>query len=63
MNFKVKPTKKKVSCVYKTIYIQEELSKKIEKLAYENNSSFNNIVISMIEYCINENNNKPNNNK
>lgn len=49
MNFKPKPTKKKVQAGYKTLYIKDELSEKINKLASENDTSFNNVVISILE--------------
>ncbi len=52
MAFKLKPTKAKVAAVYKSIYIREELVKQIEKIAKDNNTSFNNVVISMIEECL-----------
>ena len=55
MAFKPKPTKAKVAAVYKSIYIREELVKQIEKIARENNTSFNNVVISMIEACLKKN--------
>ena len=57
MNFEIKNTKNKVSTVYKTIYLKENLAKQIEKIAKDNNTSFNNVVISMIEFCINNENN------
>jgi hypothetical protein len=52
MAFKPKNTKKKVLTTYKSIYIKEELVKQIDKIAKENNTSFNNVVISMIEECL-----------
>lgn len=52
MAFKPKPTKAKVAATYKSIYIREELVKQIEKIAKDNNTSFNNVVISMIEECL-----------
>lgn len=52
MTFKPKPTKKKVASTYKSIYIREELVKQIEKIAKDNKTSFNNVVISMIEECL-----------
>lgn len=52
MSFAIKPTKKKVEAVYKTLYLNQELAEKIEALARENNTSFNNIVVSMIEACL-----------
>ena len=52
MGFKIKNTKEKVPSTYKYIYIKEDLVKKIDCIAKENNTSFNNIVISMIEACL-----------
>lgn len=52
MSFKIKPTRQKVITVYKTIYIKEELVKQIEKIAKDNDTSFNNVIISMIEECL-----------
>lgn len=54
MAFTVKPTKEKVKSNYKTLYISETLIEKINRIASENNTSFNNVVISMIEHCLNE---------
>ncbi|MDO4282730.1 MAG: hypothetical protein Q4D02_03760 [Clostridia bacterium] len=48
-------SKTKVSASYKTIYIRNETIEKINQIASENNTSFNNIVISMINYCIDNN--------
>ena len=55
MNFVPKKTKKKITSVYKTLYIKEELVKKVEKIAEDNDTSFNNVVISMIETCLEDN--------
>ena len=52
MTFKPKPTKKKVAATYKSSYIREDLVKQIEKIAKDNNTSFNNVIISMIEECL-----------
>lgn len=52
MTFVPKNTKEKESSLYKSLYIKEELVKKIEEIAKINNTSFNNVVISMIEYCL-----------
>ena len=49
MAFAPKPTKNKVKAGYKTLYISDNLAEKINKLAKDNNTSFNNIVISIIE--------------
>lgn len=55
MDFKPKPTKKKVEASYKTLYIKNELSEKISKLALEYDTSFNNIVISILENFFEDN--------
>lgn len=52
MDFKIKDTKNKQKAVYKTIYIKQKLIDQIEKIATENHTSFNNVVISMIEACL-----------
>ena len=52
MTFVPKDTKKKETSVYKSLYIKEELSKKIEEIARVNNTSYNNVIISMIEFCL-----------
>lgn len=54
MSFQIKDTKKRVKHIYKTLYISEALATKIDDLAYSNSTSFNNIVISMIEACLKE---------
>ena len=48
----IKPTKKKSEAGYKTIYIKEELEKKIEEIAIECDTSFNNVVISFLEFGV-----------
>ena len=50
--FVPKDTKKKESSVYKSLYIKEDLSKKIEEIAKITNTSYNNVIISMIEFCL-----------
>ena len=52
MPFTIKNTKCKESAVYKSLYIKEDLVKEIERIAKDNNTSFNNVIISMIEYCL-----------
>lgn len=52
MAFKLKPTKEKVEATYKTLYISVSLVRQIEQIAKDNNTSFNNVVISMIESCL-----------
>lgn len=52
MAFVLKKTKEKESAVYKSLYIKENLVQLIDKIAKDNNTSFNNVVISMIESCL-----------
>ena len=52
MKFVPKNTKFKEVSVYKTLYLKENLVKELEKIAKENDTSFNNVVVSMIEYCL-----------
>ena len=54
MSFVVKKTREKESSLYNSLYIKEELVKKIEKIARDNDTSFNNVVISRIEHCLKE---------
>lgn len=59
LNFNPKPTKNKVETEYKTIYIKTDLVKKINNSALKYNTSFNNIIISILEYFF-ENNEQDN---
>lgn len=59
MPFVPKPTKKKVEAGYKTIYLRQDLIDKIDQIARENETSFNNVVVSMIESCLNDENGAP----
>lgn len=52
MIFEIKKTKNKVGAINKTLYISETLAAQVQKIASENNTSFNNVVISMIEFCL-----------
>ena len=52
MEFEIKNTRHKQKSVYKTIYIKQDLVDQIERIASENKTSFNNVVISMIEACL-----------
>jgi hypothetical protein len=54
MKWKLKTTKEKVKCSYKTLYISDCLVEKIDKIAKDNSTSFNNVIISMIEACLND---------
>ncbi len=46
--------KNKVSASYKTIYLKNETIDKLNEIAKENDTSFNNIIVNMIDYCIKE---------
>jgi len=54
MKFTVKKTQGKEPSTYKTLYIKESLVQKVEEIAKENDTSWNNVVISMIESCLAE---------
>lgn len=49
MAFIPREMKKKVRAGYKTLYIRDDLAEKLNKLAKKHDTSFNNIVISIIE--------------
>ena len=52
MKFFPKKTKEKESSSYKTLYLKDNLVKEIERIVKENNTSFNNFIVSMIETCL-----------
>ncbi len=52
MSFIPKQTTNKETAIYKSLYIKEKLVIEIEKIAKKHNTSFNNVVISMIEQCL-----------
>ncbi len=52
MNFTIKPTQAKEETTYKSLYIKKSLVRKIDEIAKEHETSFNNVVISMIESCL-----------
>lgn len=56
MPFVPKQTKRKQDSIYKSLYITRELADRVTQIAVEYNTSFNNVVISMIEQCLDENN-------
>ena len=57
MIWTLKKTKEKVKCSYKTLYIANNIIEKIDIIAKENSTSFNNVIISMIESCLDESDN------
>ena len=54
MSIEIDFKKSKVNASYKTIYLTNETIEKINEIANKNDTSFNNIVVNMIEYCIKE---------
>lgn len=52
MKFEIKRTASKEESVYKTIYVKRKLASRIEQIAKEYETSFNNVVISMLEACL-----------
>lgn len=59
MAFVPKKTKNKVEAGYKTIYLRQSLIDAINQIAQENSTSFNNVVVSMIEQCLEEESDEP----
>ncbi len=59
MPFVPKKTQEKVKSAYKTIYLRQTLIDELEKIAKEHSTSFNNVVVSMIEQCLEEDQDKP----
>ena len=54
MSIEIDFKKSKVNSSYKTIYLKNDMIEKINKIANKNDTSFNNIVVNMIEYCLKE---------
>lgn len=54
MPFTPKKTQKKVDAGYKSLYLHQDLIDEIDKLAAKHKTSFNNIVVSMIQQCLDE---------
>ena len=54
MAFIPKEPRKKVEAGYKTLYMSQELIDRGTQIAKENNLSFNSVVVSMIEHCLQE---------
>ena len=54
MAFTIKPTKRKKESVNRSINLSKEVHDKVLKIAAENDTSFSNVVVSMIEYCLKE---------
>ena len=54
MPFVPKQTRQKVDSRYKTIYLRQTVIEEIERLAAKYNTSFNNIVVTMVEERLEE---------
>ena len=52
MNFDLILRVPKDETVYKTLYIKRSLVRRIDEIAMEHKTSFNRVVISMIETCL-----------
>ncbi len=54
MPFVPKKTQNKVEAGYKTIYLPKTMIEELEKIAKDHSTSFNNVIVSMIEQCLKE---------
>lgn len=54
MPFDASEKPKPVPYTYRTLYLPVALKEEVDRLASENHSSFNKMVIRMIEYCLND---------
>ena len=54
MPFVPKKTKQKVEAGYKTIYLRQSVIDEVEQIAKDNSTSCNNVGVSMIERCLEE---------
>ena len=52
IKFEIKKTRGKEERGYRTLYMKRSLLQQIEAIAAAHNTSFNNVVISMIEACL-----------
>ena len=52
MPFEPKKTRKKVESAYKSIYLRQTVIDELDRLAAKYGTSFNNIVVTMIEQCL-----------
>lgn len=52
MEFPFKRKKEKDPYVFRELYMKEELALQLDAIAQENESSFNSVVIGMLEYCL-----------
>ena len=52
MPFEPKKTRRKVESAYKSIYLRQTVIDELDRLAAKYDTSFNNIVVIMIEQCL-----------
>ena len=52
MPFEPKKIRNKVESAYKTIYLRRTVIEELDRLAAQYDTSFNNIVVTMIEQCL-----------
>ena len=52
MPFEPKKTRRKVESAYKSIYLRQTVIDELDKLAAKYDTSFNNVVVTMIEQCL-----------
>lgn len=52
MPFEPKKTRNKVESAYKSIYLRQTMIDELDRLAAKHGTSFNNIVVTMIEQCL-----------
>ena len=52
MPFEPKKTRKKMESAYKSIYLRQTVIDELDRLAAKFDTSFNNIVVTMIEQCL-----------
>lgn len=52
IEFTIKKTRRKEESVSKSIYMKRSMADLIEKIAKENSTSFNNVVVSLLEACL-----------
>lgn len=54
MPFEPKKTRRKVESAYKSIYLRQTVIDELDRLAAKHNTSFNNIVVTMVEERLEE---------
>ena len=52
MAFELIDFNKKYPKITKSVYLPEELAKKIEEMAAKHGTTFSGVIVSMIEYCL-----------